>query len=158
MASDPRDSRLTRWRVLLAAAWLGLLLCVASIATPAAFAGAPKGGAGAVVAIVLAREAAASLLLGGILMLLQRFWTRRQLQAGRSVQALDANLLLAAGAIFCTVAGHYALLPMMEQARGGHGSMSFAMLHGISVLFFGIKTACVAVLAWRLTRPSAFSS
>ena len=42
-------------------------------------------------------------------------------------------MLLALGTVFCTVAGYYALAPLMAAARAGQGSLSFAQLHGISL-------------------------
>ena len=35
---------------------------------------------------------------------------------------LSVELMLALGTIFCTVAGYYAVLPMMEAARRGEGA------------------------------------
>jgi hypothetical protein len=56
---------------------------------------------------------------------------------------------LALGALFCTVAGYFALLPLMHAARSGAGSWSFAQLHAVSAGFFLIKLMLVALLAWR---------
>ena len=53
-----RDPR--RWMVLLAAAWLGALLALAAIGTPAPFATRPRPEAGSVVAPTVARVRAAS--------------------------------------------------------------------------------------------------
>jgi hypothetical protein len=62
-----------------------------------------------------------------------------------------ANLMLLLGTLFCTVAGHFAVLPLMDAARAGQGSLSFGMLHGISAGFFVLKGLLVLALAWRLT-------
>lgn len=140
---------LARGRLVLAGVWLGGLLCIAGIATPAAFAALPSATAGGVVRRIFASEAAASLVLGVVLMLFER---RLQRDASEPASALSAEVLLPAGAIFCTVAGYYALLPLLEQARAGQGALSFAALHGISTVFFGLKTALVAALVWRCTR------
>jgi hypothetical protein len=59
--------------------------------------------------------------------------------------------------LFCTVAGYYAVLPMMEAARAGQASVSFATLHIVSTGFFTLKGLLVLALAWRLTRPPASS-
>jgi hypothetical protein len=50
----------------------------------------------------------------------------------------------------CVVAGHFALLPMIEAARAGPAGVSFAVLHGVASAFFVAKFVAVAVLAWRL--------
>ena len=71
------------------------------------------------------------------------------------VLAVDrlAALMLVLAALFCTVLGHHALQPMMEAARAGQGRWSFGALHAASTAFYGIKTLCVAALAWRAARP-----
>ena len=144
-----RDDR--RWAMLLAAGWLGLLLTIAAIATPAGFALLPKAEAGRLAGYILAREAGCSVVLAAILIALQRARVRRA-GAGAGAPQVDAQLLLPAGALFCTVVGYYALLPMMEAARQGQGPLSFAALHGVSTAFFAAKVLLVGVLAWRCTR------
>ncbi len=65
----------------------------------------------------------------------------------------STEMLLAAGALFCTVAGYYGLLPALEQARlGGPSQLSFLQLHALSLAFFGLKGLLVFALAWRATR------
>jgi hypothetical protein len=135
---------LDRWRRLLPAVWLGFLLCVALIAAPAAFAMLPRPDAGRVVGWIFAREAAVSLALGALALLLERAAARR----GGSRQ-FTVGLGLALGALFCTVGGHYALLPMIDVARAGSGPLTFGQLHAISVAFFGLKAVLVGALAWR---------
>jgi hypothetical protein len=53
------------------------------------------------------------------------------------------------GAVFCVVAGYFAVLPLMAQARAGQGGVSFMALHMVSTAFFAVKGLMVAVLAWR---------
>jgi Domain of unknown function (DUF4149) len=149
---DPR-----RWMLLLAGVWLGLLLTVAAIATPAPFAALSRPEAGRVVAIVLAREAGASVLFAAAILLLQRWQVRKALSAGEPVRQFDARLGLAAAALACTLAGYYALQPLMADARAGQGSLSFAQLHAISAVFFALKVALVAFLAFSLSRPASSS-
>lgn len=149
----------SRWSVLLAAAWLGMLLAVAAIGTPAAFALLPAGQAGPVAGRMLGVEAAASLGLGAVLALLQRARSRRETPphdsaAEGSRSAFTPELGLALGALFCTVAGYYGVLPLMEEARAGRGAWSFGQLHAASAAFYGLKVALVAALAWRASaRP-----
>jgi hypothetical protein len=65
---------------------------------------------------------------------------------------VSADVLLVLGTLFCTVAGYFALQPMMEAARVGQGSYSFATLHGVSLALYVLKALLVVALAWRLTR------
>lgn len=63
----------------------------------------------------------------------------------------SAEMVLALAALFCIVAGYYAVEPMLAAAGRGEGP-SFAVLHGVASLFFVVKFVAVAVLAWRLGR------
>jgi len=150
-----------RWCALLAAAWFGVLVAVAAIATPAAFAALPVADAGRVVARILAREAQASLFLGVASALLLRAHARAQVLMGRGGRAFSMELGLALAAVFCTVAGYYGIQPWMAEARRGAGSFTFAQLHAASAAFYGLKTVSVAILAWRsvalLSRPPSSS-
>jgi hypothetical protein len=159
-----------RLAAVLSAVWLGGLLCVGLLAAPAAFAVLERPMAGRMVGALFAREAAASVVLGALLMLLQRWGVRRAQddegpaaasEAAPLRSQADAALLLPAAAIFCSVLGYYALQPWMEQARAGGGPLTFGQLHAISVGFFLLKTVLVvvlvAVLAWRLSPRSASS-
>jgi hypothetical protein len=138
---------------LLPALWLGALLALALLASTAVFAMLPdKSQAGRVVGRILAGEATLSLALGLLLMALARRRSRDAVEAGvPGATQFSADFGLAAGALFCTVAGHFALLPLMDAARAGQGALSFGQLHAISVGFYALKTALVAALAWRAT-------
>lgn len=156
---------LQAWLRLLAGVWLGLLLCVGLMAAPTAFAVLERPAAGRFVTALFAREAAASVLLGAALLLLQR-WQLRRAETSPSSQVPSASglsqagwpLLLPAGAVFCTLLGYYGLQPWVEQARAGLGPLSFGQLHAVSVCFFGLKLLLVSALAWRLSRLRASSS
>ena len=138
----------TRLRLLLPALWAGVLLCIALIATPAPFATLPTADAGRVVGHIFAREAYLALVLGVVLLLLERDAAQRDAGRGQgSVFSID--MMLALGTLFCTVAGYFALQPMMTAARTGQGAASFAVLHGVSLAFFGLKIVLVGALAWR---------
>ena len=145
---------LERLRRLLPAGWVGLLLCIAAIAAPAAFALLDRPGAGRVVGWIFQREAWTSLALAVLLLLIERPRARAAADAGRG-SVLSTELLLLLGTLFCTVAGHFALLPLMDAARAGQGPLSFGQLHFISVGFFLAKLLCVAALAWRAAAPAA---
>lgn len=150
-------NRVDRLRRLLPGLWVGGLLCVAALATPSAFALLPPADAGRVAGRMLAQEAYASLALGIVVLLLERLAARRAAVAGGA--QFSAGMLLALGAVFCTVAGYFALQPMMAAARAGQGSLSFGQLHALSAAFYGVKLVLVAALAWRATaavsRPAA---
>ena len=57
-----------RWRRLLPGLWAGVLLCIAAIAAPAAFAALPSAEAGQVVARLFVREAWLSLGVAALLL------------------------------------------------------------------------------------------
>lgn len=141
---------LTRAAALLAGLWAGVLLCIALVATPAGFALLAAADAGRVAGRMLAQEATLSLVMAVVLLMIERRRTRRADAAGGG-PVLGANILLLMGALFCTVAGYYAVQPMMAAARAGQGSWSFAALHAVSAGFYGLKTLLVIALAWRLT-------
>ena len=129
---------------LLASAWLGLLLSIGLLAAPSVFRLLDRPLAGSVVARLFAGEAASSLVLCLLAVALER-WRFRIIG---SPPTLNRPILLALGALFCTVAGYYALQPMMEAARAAQGALSFGQLHALSLGFYAVKVALVALLAW----------
>lgn len=141
---------LTRLQALLAALWGGFLLCVALAAAPSAFAVLERAVAGLYVGRLFQVDAQVSLGAALLLILFERRHARDAVEAGQAAAALSAELLLAAGALFCTVAGYYGLRPLMADARAGAGVASFAALHGVSLGFFALKGLAVLALAWRL--------
>ena len=143
---------LQRWRLLLPGLWAGWLLCVAALATPAPFALLPQAEAGRVAARMLAQEAYTALALGVVLLLLERVAARRDAARGQGSQ-FSTGMVLALGTLFCTVAGYFALLPMMAAARAGQGPLSFGQLHAVSAVFYGVKLLLVLALAWRAAGP-----
>jgi Domain of unknown function (DUF4149) len=145
---------LARVAMLLAGLWAGLLLAIAAIAAPAAFAVLPAAEAGRVVGRLFAHEATTSLFAAVVLFMIERRRAGDAAEAGGG-SVMSANLLLVAGALFCTVAGHYGLQPMMATARTGQGAWSFGALHAASTAFYGLKTLLVLALAWRLAGAAA---
>ncbi|HEY9237877.1 MAG TPA: DUF4149 domain-containing protein [Burkholderiaceae bacterium] len=141
-----------RMAALLAGVWAGVLVCIAALAAPSAFAVLARPDAGRFVGRLFEQEAYLSLATAVVLLLLERA-RRGDPEAGASV--FGAELMLLLGTLFCTVAGHFAVLPMMDAARAGHGSLSFGALHGISAGFFALKGVLVLALAWRLAARAA---
>ena len=139
-------------RRLLPGLWFGVLLAIALIATPAASNSLDKASFGAVARAIFAREAPTSLVFGVLILVIERRDAlARHLATG--VTQFSSEMLLAAGALFCTVAGYYGLLPAMEQARlGGPTQLTFLQLHALSLAFFGLKGLLVLALAWKATR------
>jgi len=137
---------IARLRQLLPALWAGLLLTVALIAAPAAFATLAPADAGRVVGRLFAQEAFVSLAAALLFVMFER-------KHGRAM--LGANVMLAFGTLFCTVAGYFALQPMMAAARAGQGAWSFGQLHALSLAFYAIKALLVCALAWRTTARSS---
>ena len=132
--------------------WFGVLLAIALIAAPAASTSLDKSSFGAVARAIFAREAPTSLVFGVLILVIERRDAlARHLATG--VTQFSSEMLLAAGALFCTVAGYYGLLPAMEQARlGGTTQLSFLQLHALSLAFFGVKGLLVLALAWKAAR------
>lgn len=135
---------------MLPALWAGALLCMALLATPAPFALLAAADAGRVVARMLAQEAYASLAMGVLLLVLERVAAKRWAEQGAGSQ-FSVGMALALGALFCTVAGYFALQPMMVAARAGQGPLSFMQLHAASAAFYIVKTGLVLALAWWAT-------
>jgi hypothetical protein len=139
-----------RLAALLAGLWAGVILAIGLIGAPAGFAVLPTPAeAGRVAGRMFAVEAPLSLALAVAIFVLERRRARDDAEAGRGSQ-FTASMLLALGALFCTVAGYYAIQPMMAAARAGQGAWSFGALHGASMAFFGLKGLLVLALAWRL--------
>jgi hypothetical protein len=141
-------SPMERARRLLPGLWAGFLICVAAVAAPAAFATLPTADAGRVVSRIFVQEAYGSLLLGALLLVLERIDARRQSATGQGSQ-FSVGMVLAVVAMFCTIAGYFAVQPMLPAARAGQGALSFGQLHAISAAFFAIKMLAVAGLVWR---------
>ena len=139
-------------RRLLPGLWFGVLLAIALIATPAASNSLDKASFGAVARAIFAREAPTSLVFGVLILVIERRDAlARHMATG--VSQFSPEMLLSAGALFCTVAGYYGLMPAMEQARlGGPTQLSFMQLHALSLAFFGLKGLMVLALAWKATR------
>ena len=142
-----------RLRMLLPALWAGMLLCIALMATPAPFATLAPADAGRVVGRIFAEEAYVSIAIAVLLFLLERRFARDAAEAGKG-SVLSTNLVLLLGTLFCTVAGYFAIQPMMVAARAGQGAVSFAALHGVSMGFFALKILLVCSLAWRVAKPA----
>lgn len=134
---------------MLAGVWAGMLLCVALIATRVPFAVLQASDAGRVAVRVLAYEAHASLAFALALYIIVRRQARAAAATGRG-SIVSGDVVLVLGTLFCTVAGYFAVQPMMDAARAGQGAFGFGTLHLVSVLFFGLKTCLVLALAWRL--------
>ncbi len=147
---------LERLRRVLPGLWAGMLLCVMGLATPAPFATLPVAEAGKVVGHVFAREASLSLALAVVVLLLERWraatWS---VEHERTVPRWSPEMLLVLGTVFCTVAGYYAVQPMIAQAKAGLATpLSFGQLHALSFGLFGVKIALTLVLTWRASRPA----
>ncbi len=133
----------------MAGIWAGVLLCIAFIAAPAPFATLPSADAGRVVARIFANEAYLSLAFALLLYLVVRKQALVGAAAGKG-SIVSTNVLLVLGTLFCTVAGYFAVQPMLEAARAGQGNFSFGALHGASMGLFALKGLLVLWLAWRL--------
>jgi hypothetical protein len=139
-----------RFAALIAGLWAGILLCIGAIAAPAGFATLARADAGRFVNRLFEQDAYLSIVAAVVLFAIERQRSRDMSAAGIG-SVFSANLMLLLGALFCTVAGYFAVQPMMAAARAGQGVVSFGMLHAISAGFFVLKGLLVLALAWRLT-------
>lgn len=139
---------LARLSILVAGLWAGVVACVGFVAAPAAFAVLDRAQAGAYVGRVFSMEAHASLVLAVVVLLLER---RLAVHAARvaGTSALSVETVLAMVALFSTVAGYFAVQPMMDAARAGQATWSFATLHAVSLAFFALKGVALLALVWR---------
>ena len=135
-------------RRIMPALWLGMLLCVATMATPAPFATLDRADAGRVVAHIFVREAWISLTFAVCLVAIERGRARRA-AALRSGPVMSTDLLLLLGTVFCTVAGYFGIQTLLPAARAGQGPFSFGQLHAVSFVLFGLKMGLLAMLTWR---------
>lgn len=136
---------------MLAGIWSGGLLAIAALAAPSAFAFAAADTAGRIAGRMFSMEAHIGLVFAVALILLHRLEVPRPADGGPPVNLFNADLMLVLAAIFCTVAGYFAVQPMMGAARAGEGALSFGALHAVSVGFYALKTVLVLTLAWRLS-------
>jgi hypothetical protein len=141
---------------VLPGVWLGVLLCLALLATPAGFALLSKADAGLLAGRLLMREAYLSLALGVLLLAVERVHARRAAVQGQGSQ-FSTGMVLALGTLLCTVVGYFVLQPMMVAARSGQGGWTFGQLHAASGVMYGIKVLLVAAMAWRATGASRSS-
>ena len=141
--------RIAAW---LSGVWAGLLLGVGFIAAPTGFAAAPAEVAGRIASRLFAQEADFSLALAVLLLLLLR-QVARDAARMRLGSVFSTDMLLVLGTLFCTVAGTFAVQPMMAAAKAGQAAVSFSALHGVSAGLFALKALLVLALAWRLSAP-----
>ena len=146
------SSRLRRVAAWLAGAWAGVIAAVGFVAAPVLFATLPRGDAGRVAARLFSVDATIGVAAGALLLLLTLQLARHA--SGPGTSRFSAEMMLVLATIFCIVAGHYAIEPMMEARGRGEGGPSFAVLHGVASAFFALKLILVGVLSWRLGRPS----
>ena len=121
---------LDRLRRLLPGLWAGVLLCIAAIAAPAAFALLERPLAGQVVGWFFQREAWTSVVLAALLLMIERPRAQAAAAAGQG-SVLSTEILLLLGTVFCTVAGYFALQPLMAAARDA-GDRRLAVYTGIA--------------------------
>ena len=145
-----------RFAAVVAGLWAGILLCVAAIAAPAAFATLALADAGRFVERVFAQEAYLSLGVAIVLFVIER-QRSRELAAASVGSVFSANLVLLLAALFCTIAGYFAVQPMMAAARAAQGALSFGTLHAVSASLFALKGLLVLALTWRLSSAAKTS-
>jgi Domain of unknown function (DUF4149) len=142
---NPR--RLRQLAAWLAGSWSGLIAGTGFVAAPMLFATLARADAARVAARLFEVDAYLGLGLGAVLLVLALRDPRERAEGG---SRFSVEMMLALGALFCIVAGYFALEPAIEAVRAGTSGVSFAVLHGVASAFFVVKFGAVAVLAWRL--------
>ena len=145
-----------RFAAVVAGLWAGILLCIGAIAAPSAFATLVPADAGRVVSRMFMQEAYLSLGVAIVLFVIERQRTRQVAAVGAG-SVFGLNLVLLLGTLFCTVAGYFAVQPMVAAARAGQGTLSFGTLHAVSASLFALKGLLVLALAWRLSSAAKTS-
>ena len=141
---------LQRFGSVLAALWLGLVVTLALVAAPTLFAMLDRTLAGRLAGQMFRIEAHAALGFALLLFLIERRQVRSTVMAARRGSVVSAELLLMAGALFCTVLGYVGLQPMMEAAKAGEPvRFNFGALHAASSAFFALKGILLLALVWR---------
>jgi hypothetical protein len=152
-ASGVKAGRLPAARLLVAALWTGVLWALGYIAAPAAFSVLGSSQAGDLVAVLLTRQAWLSIACAVVLLVLLR--VSLDLAPPRRK---FLNLLVLA-MLACTLVMFVGLQPAMAQLRelAGPGGVraspywtQFAVMHGVSQLFYLVQSLLGAWLLVRL--------
>lgn len=145
--------RLPAARLLVAALWAGTLWALGYIAAPAAFGVLGSVQAGDLVAVLLTRQAWLSIACAGVLLVLLRVSADLAPAWRRSLNLLVLAMLA------CTLVIFVGLQPAMAQLRelAGPGGVrasaywtQFAVMHGVSQLFYLVESLLGAWLLVRL--------
>ena len=148
-----RARRLPAARLLVAALWAGTLWALGYIAAPAAFGVLGSVQAGDLVAVLLTRQAWLSIGCAGVLLVLLRVSTDLAPSRQRFLNLLVLAMLA------CTLVIFVGLQPAMANLRelAGPGGVraseywtQFAVMHGVSQLFYLIESLLGAWLLIRL--------
>ncbi|HZV91915.1 MAG TPA: DUF4149 domain-containing protein [Caldimonas sp.] len=156
MASDAaavKTTTLAAFGAAIAAGWAGAMTGIGLVAAPVVFDVLPRVDAGRVAARLFGAEATIGLCVGAVLMVIGVQLGRERAELGRGSR-FGRELVLALCALACVIVGYYALQPLLEPARAGHGPLSFAALHGFASLLFVARIVLAALLAWQLGRSS----
>ena len=131
-----------RARWIFAALWLGGMAAVGLIGAPTAFAIIPdKMLAAAVASRMFYIMALAALVLGGLLMVLERAHARPL--------AASTPFFLVLGGLFFAVLGEFVVVPHLLAAATAHAS-SAGMWHGVASLVYLLQAVCVFAYVWKL--------
>lgn len=141
-------SLILRLRLLLVALWLGVIVTLATVAAPTAFALLERAVAGQVAGRMFRIEATVGMVAAIVLVLIER---RLSAETARDQSWVPTvTLWLVLGALFCTVLGYWGLQPMMEAARETGDRARFGLLHGLSSTIFAVKGLLLLALLWRI--------
>ncbi len=152
-ASGVKAGRLPAARLLVAALWTGVLWALGYIAAPAAFSVLGSSQAGDLVAVLLTRQAWLSIACAVVLLVLLR------VSGDLAPPRRKFLSLLVLAMLACTLVVFVGLQPAMAQLRelAGPGGVRaspywtrFAVMHGVSQLFYLVQSLLGAWLLVRL--------
>lgn len=145
---------LDRARLLITTFWVGSLWAIGYLAAPTLFATLPdRVLAGTVAGNLFHTEAWASVVCAVLLLGLQA--------RGKDRKAARKEIWLVVAMLACTLIGYFCLQPFMAALResaGPSGVMEsaskteFAVLHGVSMLFYLVQSVLGVVLVLRKNR------
>ena len=127
--------------------WTGVVLALAFVAAPVAFAALSSADAGLVAARFFKVEAYGTMIVGTVAWILMR---REAAQASRDWPLWVAVLF----AMMATLIGYFGLVEQLQSAKAAGNMAVYGRLHGMSMVMYAIKGIAWLVLSgllvWRL--------
>ena len=156
----PKHPGAQRLFILVAGLWVGSILAVGYLVSPAIFNTlTDRQVAGMVAGSVFKVEAYLSIIICIALMVLANLLVTRGLSQYKMIR------LILLGMLICAAAASFVLIPWLDTLRDqallegmpvmlSPSADLFRKLHGVSSIFFLLQSALGIYLVWRLTKPN----